>query len=583
MKWKKRIAAATLAAMCLLSACDGINLKPGGESKPVDNVKVSDAYFGMAWYQNGTLNPVTDSTSINRLLCEAMYEGLFEITDSFTTQNVLCADYSGDGTTFTFTLRDDVVFWSGEPLTASDVVASLQTARFDEKSPYHNRLVEVSTIEEVSRNEVRIQLSSPNVNFPHMLDIPIYRDGSGTSGDFADGTGPFRPVKEDDSWKLVPHDNWHGGFLGTIRQITIIPMLRADAAETSFQTGDVSIMRMPRIAPEGAETMIGGSLDTIRTPSAGLHYIGINHRSEKLSKPKVRQALSAALDRQSLCDTQLQTYASPAVLPVYPQPEGGNVELNMAPNVTKAMRLLQEGLSGKDDDTDDADDNTDDADADAEGGDDNADGDSTDNGDSSDNEDGDPNSDTDSTADEDGDTNSDTDSSDSTDSSEDGSTDNNDAPPYNVDMSIRLLVNSNNLFKLAAAEQIAACWKALGISVTVDKQPYDSYVAKLQSGDFDVYYGETLLTPDFDLRPLISSGGSLNYGGYASEEMSRALMSARSGEDVTAYYSLFAEKMPIIPLAFEYGQVVIRKGLINNFSPAPYNVFAGQENWTMPE
>ena len=34
-------------------------------------------------YQNGVLNPVLDSTSINRLLCEALYEGLFEVTSNF--------------------------------------------------------------------------------------------------------------------------------------------------------------------------------------------------------------------------------------------------------------------------------------------------------------------------------------------------------------------------------------------------------------------------------------------------------------------------------------------------------------------
>ena len=69
---------------------------------------------------------VLDSTSINRLLCEALYEGLFEVSGTFTAQNVLCASYAGDGTTFTFTLRDDVTFWSGEKLTAADVAASLQ-------------------------------------------------------------------------------------------------------------------------------------------------------------------------------------------------------------------------------------------------------------------------------------------------------------------------------------------------------------------------------------------------------------------------------------------------------------------------
>ena len=135
-------------------------------------------------------------------------------------------------------------------------------------------------------------------------------------------------------------------------------------------------------------------------------------------------------------------------------------------------------------------------------------------------------------------------------------------------------------FKVAAAEQIAASWKAVGVSVTVDRQPYETYVSMLQSGDFDVYYGETLLTPDFDLRPLLSSDGSLNYGGYSSQTMSAAVAAARSGDNLAAFYTAFAEEMPFIPIAFECGQLIIRKGLIDNFSPAPYNAFAGLEEWT---
>ena len=170
MKWKKRALAALLAALCLLTACGEGGL--GGDDGPVDTVEVSDAYFGMAWYQNGTLNPVLDSTSINRLLCEALYEGLFEVSGNFTAQNVLCASYTGDGTTFTFTLRDDVTFWSGEKLTAADVVASLQAAQYNEASPYHNRLVEAASIEALSGSEVRIVLSSPNINFPRLHAAP---------------------------------------------------------------------------------------------------------------------------------------------------------------------------------------------------------------------------------------------------------------------------------------------------------------------------------------------------------------------------------------------------------------------------
>ena len=556
-KWKKCALAAVLAALCALSTACGI-IGGDEEQGPVDNVKVSDAYFGLAWYQNGTLNPVLDNTNINRVLCEALYEGLFEVTSNFTAENVLCESYEGDGTTFAFTLRGDVTFWSGEPLTAADVVASLEAAHYNESSPFYNRLTEVSSIEAVGTNQVRIVLSSPNINFPRLLDIPIYREGSADSGSFADGTGPYRPVEGENQWTLEANENWHGGFLGSIRHITLVTMTRADTALSSFQTGDVSLMRASRIDPNPPN--VGGSVDTVQTASASLHYLGFNYNDSLLSSSGVRRALSAALSRQSLCETQLQTFADPAILPVNPQPADSSLSLNMSADPNGAAQLLREALqsdtggSSEDEPSDTEDEYTDD-----EG--DYTDDEYTGEGDGSGGE------------------------SDSGETESGGS-----SSPSGVGseaetvLSIRLLVNSDNAFKVAAAEQIAASWNALdGVSVTVDAQPYETFVSRLQSGDFDVYYGETQLTADFDLRPLLSSGGSLNYGGYSGESMASAIAAMRSGDNVVGFYQTFLEEMPIVPIAFECDQIIIRKGLIDNYQPAPYNAFAGLETWTSPE
>ena len=556
-KWKKCALAAVLAALCALSTACGI-IGGDEEQGPVDNVKVSDAYFGLAWYQNGTLNPVLDNTNINRVLCEALYEGLFEVTSNFTAENVLCESYEGDGTTFTFTLRGDVTFWSGEPLTAADVVASLEAAHYNESSPFYNRLTEVSSIEAVGTNQVRIVLSSPNINFPRLLDIPIYREGSADSGSFADGTGPYRPVEGENQWTLEANENWHGGFLGSIRHITLVTMTRADTALSSFQTGDVSLMRASRIDPNPPN--VGGSVDTVQTASASLHYLGFNYNDSLLSSAGVRRALSAALSRQSLCETQLQTFADPAILPVNPQPADSSLSLNMSADPNGAAQLLREALqsdtggSSEDEPSDTEDEYTDD-----EG--DYTDDEYTGEGDGSGGE------------------------SDSGETESGGS-----SSPSGVGseaetvLSIRLLVNSDNAFKVAAAQQIAASWNALdGVSVTVDAQPYETFVSRLQSGDFDVYYGETQLTADFDLRPLLSSGGSLNYGGYSGESMASAIAAMRSGDNVVGFYQTFLEEMPIVPISFECDQIIIRKGLIDNYQPAPYNAFAGLETWTSPE
>lgn len=578
--WKKRASALMLAAMLALSGCELPFLPHSdGDTSPVDNVEVSDAYFGLAWYRSGTLNPVMDGSAVNSMLREALYEGLFEVTDNFTAENVLCEAYTGDGTTFTFTIRSDVKFWSGAQLSAADVVESLSTVLANTDSPYHNRLTEVTSIEEVDGRTVRIVLASPNVNFPRLLDIPIYRKGTADEGEFAEGTGPYKPVQNGTSWSLEANENWNGGFLGTIRHITLVRMTRTEAAESSFRTGDVSVMRSDRIAPDDRSTTFSGGVEAVQTPSAVLHYIGLNMSNSQLANAKVRQALSAAISRQGLCGTQLQGYADPAALPVNPQPTVSGLTYSLSADMMTAVSCLREAAQ-------------DSAVSDGSGQTDSAD----------DTEESSEPSEEDGYYDEDGDfiyyqNASDTEytaepldvrrSADTAESVKVIQLDNTTAAAADttagVKISFHLLVNSDNAFKTAAAQQVAASWNALdGVTVTVDAEPYETYVSMLQSGSFDAYYGETQLMPDFDLRPLVSSGGSLNYGGYSSETMSAAVAAYRSGENTDSLYSAFLEEMPFIPLAFEREQVVIRKDLIDGFDPAPYNVFAGQEHWTKP-
>ena len=84
--WKKRALALTMATLVVLSGCTfPFGKGNDGDGAPVDNVDVSDAYFGLAWYRSGTtLNPVMDGTEVNSMLREALYEGLFEIKSDFT-------------------------------------------------------------------------------------------------------------------------------------------------------------------------------------------------------------------------------------------------------------------------------------------------------------------------------------------------------------------------------------------------------------------------------------------------------------------------------------------------------------------
>ena len=154
-------------------------------------------------------------------------------------------------------------------------------------------------------------------------------------------------------------------------------------------------------------------------------------------------------------------------------------------------------------------------------------------------------------------------------------------------LSLTFLAPSDNPARTAAAEHLAAGLENLGISVTLDLLPWTDYLSALERGEFDLYLGEVRLTADFDLTALISSGGALNYGGYADEETLQRLDSFRAasgqGRDLSArrLYQRLAEEPPFAVLCFKNWSVLTQWSRIEGMTPTQSNLFHQFEQWTL--
>ncbi len=507
---QKRAAALLLAL--LLTGCEALPSEPVPQQEQASETETKDTaqagYLGLAYDTGEPVSPVSTRTRVNRILVEALYEGLFELDDDFQPVPVLCESYEGSGVTWTFRIKEGVAFWSGETLTANDVAACWQVAIADETSPYHARFTDVASIVPEG-SQLTVTLTSPNADFPALLDVPVCRAGTAVDT-FADGTGPYRPEQADGKWRLIANENWHGGAATAFDTLTLVTAEHAEQLSAGFDTGDISLTRVERISARASS--VNGAFNVYQTRTTDFHYLGFNHSHGALGQAAVRQALSQLLQRASLCTTQLQNYAEPAVLPVNPQPASA-----AAAESPTALELLNAAGFG--------------------------------------------------------------------DSNGDGILDYIPPPtpwytPYwHEKFEASILVNSDNPYKVAAAQAIAAEMQAIGIDASVNAVSYEEYLTALERGKFDIFYGETMLTPDFDLRALTFTDGALNYGGYSSEAYEAALSAARASGDKTAFYETFSAELPIVPIAFERSQVVARAGGLVNFDPLPYQLFAGVENW----
>ena len=142
---------------------------------------------------------------------------------------------------------------------------------------------------------------------------------------------------------------------------------------------------------------------------------------------------------------------------------------------------------------------------------------------------------------------------------------------------LTLLVNEENSFKVSAAEYLAQTLSAAGVAIEVEALPWEEFTAALKAGDFDLYYGEVKLTADWDLRSLLATGGSLNYGGWSNATTDSLLAAYASATDQESAMknlcSHLQQQAPLIPVCLKSTSVLTQSGVVEGLTPTMTNPF----------
>lgn len=123
-----------------------------------------------------TFDPGHSYESAGQLVLNAIYEGLVRIEPKTGTVKPALArewDVSEDGKTFTFRIRPEATFASGNPVTASDVVFSINRLRHLKGNP--SFMAEgIVRIEATDDHTVVIELDEPDGAFLTKLSVPAF-------------------------------------------------------------------------------------------------------------------------------------------------------------------------------------------------------------------------------------------------------------------------------------------------------------------------------------------------------------------------------------------------------------------------
>jgi peptide/nickel transport system substrate-binding protein len=142
------------------------------------------------------MDPVVFQSTVDFVRGRATYNGLIQILDNLSIHPELAEEWSSNSnaTEFTFKIRKGVHFHDGSPLTADDVVWSMNR-HLGEKSISVAKAI-VATVNEwkkVDSHTVKAILNTPNADLPISLGTFHFKIVKKDTTDFkkGNGTGPF--------------------------------------------------------------------------------------------------------------------------------------------------------------------------------------------------------------------------------------------------------------------------------------------------------------------------------------------------------------------------------------------------------
>lgn len=338
---KKTVALLLCAAMVLcMAACGAATTQPAPttEQPAAETEKAESPVEQKITYnavESPSYDPIRDTQSGE--VVSHMFEGLTcwsqgEIVNG-QAKSIEC---SKDGLAYTITLRDDIFWTDGQPVTAQDFYYSWmreldpETAAKYVANLYIIKNASAFNAGSCSAEEVGIEIKddktlivtmeSPVSYFEELLAfkayLPVRQDTVEANGetwaqtpDTCISNGPFKMIEYTPGEKmlLTKNEKYYGADDITINDLEIRFITDSSVELMSYQTGEIQIAVKPSAdtcAQYGEEALTISKLSTM--------WLVPNCQDEVLKDARVRAALSLAIDRQLICDNVLKGGETPA-------------------------------------------------------------------------------------------------------------------------------------------------------------------------------------------------------------------------------------------------------------------------------
>ncbi len=341
--------AVALALTAVAAGCGGSSTSSSGSgsgsASTVSTLVIANAV------KVDTLDPEANSVNESIWLDQNLYSRLLQPNSTGTGLLPDLASswtVSSNGLTYTFHLRPDAEFSNGTPVTASDVVYSIQRSRAF-SGGWGFLLTAVKTITAPSAHTVVITLSQPHA--PLLADLAMYaysvvpeklvKSEGSKFFQHPVGSGPFMVTSYNPDSEVDLARNPH--FYGTKPKISKVKIMIVPDDNTRvlmLQSKKADVIENP---PGNLVSQINKSPDlSVKLfPSTRVDFVQLDEHFKPFKNALVRQALNYAINRKTIVQLAYQGHAVPGSSFMPYKMEFWNSSLSPYPyNPAKAKQLL---------------------------------------------------------------------------------------------------------------------------------------------------------------------------------------------------------------------------------------------------
>lgn len=315
----------TSSLLLLKKASDSLSIE-----KPVLGGTLHEGVVGYPRYVNPLL-PVTDS---GRDLTTLVFSGLMKLNSEKGLVNDLADNYhvSDDGLTYTVTLKEDIYFQDGTPVTAHDVEFTIKKATDpiikSPKAPNWEG-VDVKVIDD---RTIEFTLKKPYAPFIEnltlgILPMHIWKDIDSDAFLFSQfnfepiGSGPYkiRDIKRNASglpeyYHLVPFEQYALGE-SYIEDIYIHFYTNEEKLIEAYKSGEIDSMNS--ISPENIGSTDARRSTIMKSPLPRIYGVFFNQNEAKVfANSTVREALKLATPKDQIIQDVLFGFGTPIEGPI---------------------------------------------------------------------------------------------------------------------------------------------------------------------------------------------------------------------------------------------------------------------------